>query len=93
MSQLRIKVKHGFVFHQKIWIWNGFHLRLKLPQGAAVRYVVSVLLTNVWTYLPGNQTSIRFLCMPPAVEKYLALPKEEINSDRFAEEKLMDDRK
>lgn len=80
MSRLRIEVEHGFAIHQKLWTWNGFHLGLKLRQGAAIGYAVSVLLANVWTCLRGNQTSMRFSCMPPAVEEYLALPEEEIDS-------------
>ena len=91
MSRLRIEVEHGFAIHQNLWTWNGFHLGLKLRQGAAVGYAVSVLLANVWTCLRGNQTSMRFSCMPPAVEEYLALPEEEIDSDSSAGEKLMDD--
>ena len=73
MSRLRIEVEQGFALHQNLWTWNGFHLGLKLRQGAAVCYAVSVLLANIWTCIRGNQTSLRFACMPPAVEKYLAL--------------------
>lgn len=73
MAKLRIEVEHGFALHQNLWTWNGFHLGLKLRQGAAVCYAVSVLLANIWTCMKGNQTSTRFGCMPPAVEEYLAL--------------------
>lgn len=59
-------------------MWNGFHLGLKLPQEVAVGYAVLVLLANVWKYLSGNQTSMRFLCIPTALEEYLALPKKKL---------------
>ncbi len=74
MAKLRIEVEHGFVIHQNLWTWNGFHLGLKIRQGAAVGYAVSVLLSNIWTCMRGNQTSYRFACTPPAVEEYLQLP-------------------
>lgn len=77
MSKLRIKVEHGFALHQNLWTWNGFHLGLKLCQGAAVCYAVSVLLANIWTCMRGNQTSLRFSCMPPALEEYLSLANGE----------------
>ena len=47
MAKLRIEVEHGFALHQNLWTWNGFHLGLKLRQGAAVCYAVSVLLANI----------------------------------------------
>ena len=81
MSKLRIEVEHGFAIHQNLWTWNGFHLGLKLSQGAAVCYAVSVLLANMWTCLRGNQTSIRFNCAPPEIENYLSLPEEENSSE------------
>ena len=77
MSKLQIEVDHGFAIHQNLWTWNGFPLGLKLRQGAAVCYAVSVLLTNAWTCLRGNQTSKRFDCMPPELKDYLALPMED----------------
>lgn len=80
MSRLRIEVEHGFALHQNLWTWNGFHLGLKLRQGAAICYAISVLLANIWTCLRGNQTSQRFDCAPPAVEEYLALPLDENSS-------------
>lgn len=73
MAKLRIEVEHGFALHQNLWTWNGFHLGLKLQQGAALCYAVAALLANAWTCLRGNQTSLRFGCMPPAVEDYLFL--------------------
>ena len=73
MSRLRIEVEHGFTIHQNLWTWNGFHLTLQIRQGAAVGYAVSVLLSNIWTCLRGNQTSHRFRCAPPEVEEYLQL--------------------
>lgn len=73
MSRLRIEVEHGFAIHQNLWTWNGFHLGLKLSQGTAVCYAVSVLLANIWTCIRGNQTSVRFACAPPALENYLEL--------------------
>lgn len=87
MSRLRIEVEHGFAIHQNLWIWNGFHLGLKLWQGAAICYVVSVLLANAWTCMRENQTSICFQCMPPAVDEYLSLPGEhgELESDSSSE--------
>ena len=77
MSKLRIEVEHGCAIHQNLWTWNGFHLGLKLGQGAAVCYAVSVLLANAWTCMRGNQTSTRFSCMPPDLENYLTLPPVE----------------
>ena len=71
MSKLRIEVEHGFALHQNLWTWNGFDLGLKLRQGAAVCYAVSVLLANIWTCLRGNQTSKRFKISPPDIEEYL----------------------
>lgn len=77
MSRLRIEVEHGFGIHQNLWTWNGFHLNLKVRQGAAIGYAVSVLLANIWTCLRGNQTSLCFACPPPDVEDYLRLPQED----------------
>lgn len=71
MSRVQIEVKHSFAIHQNLWTWNGFHLGLKLSQGAAVTYAVSILLANIWTCVRGNQTSTRFMCMPPSLEDYL----------------------
>lgn len=71
MSRVRIEVEHGFAIHQKLWTWNGFHLGLKLSPGAVVCYTISVLLANIWTCVRGNQTSTRFMCMPPSLEDYL----------------------
>lgn len=89
MSRLRIEVEHGFAIHQNLWTWNGFYLGLKLRQGVAVGYAVWVLLTNVWTCLRGNQTSMRFQYMPSAVEEYFAWPEEEIDSSSSTGENLM----
>ncbi len=81
ISRLRIEVEHGFAIHQNLWTWNGFHLGLKIRQGAAIGYAVSVLLSNIWTCMRGNQTSYRFAYAPPAVEEYLALiPTEDSSS-------------
>lgn len=60
MSRLQIEVKHGFALHQNLWTWNGFHLNLKICQSAIIGYAISVLLSNIWTCLRGNQTNIRF---------------------------------
>lgn len=30
MAKLYIEVEYGFAHHQNFWIWNGFHLKLKL---------------------------------------------------------------
>lgn len=76
MAKLRIEVEHGFAIHQNLWAWNGYHLQLKVLQGAAIGYAVSVLLSNIWTCLRGNQTSYRFACAPPAVEAYLKNQEE-----------------
>ena len=73
MARLRIEVEHGFPIHQNLWTWNGFHLQLKVRQGAAIGYAVSVVLGNIWTCLQGNQTGVRFRYAPPEVEKYLRL--------------------
>ena len=80
ISRLCIEVEHEFALYQNLWTWNGFHLDLKLCQGAAICYVVSVLLANIWTYLQGKQTSQRFCCAPSAVEEYLALLVDENSS-------------
>lgn len=79
MSKLRIEVEHGFAIH--LWAWNSFHLGLKLSQGAAACYAVSVLLANIWTCLRGNQTSIRFDYAPPEIENYLSLPEADNSSE------------
>ena len=80
MAKLRVEVEHGFAMHQNLWTWNGFHLGLKLSQGAAVFYAISVLFTNAWTCMRGNQTSVRFGCMPPELEDYLWIaPADEEN--------------
>lgn len=63
------------------WTRNGFHLDLKLQQRAAICYATAVLLANAWTCLGGNQTSLRFGCMPPAVKDYLLLGDEEDEED------------
>lgn len=85
MARLRIEVEHGFAIHQNLWTWNGFHLNLKIRQGAAVEYTVSVLLSNIWTCLRGNQTSFRFRCALPEVEEYLQLYEEEDSADEGLE--------
>lgn len=77
MAKLRIEVEHGFALHQNLWTWNGFHLGLKLQQGAAVCYALAVLLANAWTCMRGNQTSLRFRCMPPVLENYLFLQEND----------------
>lgn len=85
MARLRIEVEHGFAIHQNLWTWNGFHLNLKIRQGAAVEYAVSVLLSNIWTCLRGNLTSFRFRCALPEVEEYLQLYEEEDSADEGLE--------
>lgn len=65
MSELRIEVEHGFAIHQNLWTWNGFHLGLRICQGAAICYTVSVLLSNIWTCIQGNQTSLRLHALRP----------------------------
>lgn len=85
MSILPIKIEHGFVLHQNFWTWNNFHLGLKFYQKAAIYYAISAFLANAWTCLQGNQTSQRFGCMPPLIEKYLALQVED-SSKEDAEE-------
>lgn len=77
MSKLRIEVEYGFAIYQNLWTWNGFHLGLKLGQGAVVCYAVFVLLANAWTCMRGNQTSTQFSCMPLKLDNYLTLPLEE----------------
>ena len=77
MSWLRIEVEHGFAIHQNLWTWNGFHLVLKVHQGAAVCYAIAVLLASFWTCMRGNQTSLRFSCALPLLEDYLQLPEAE----------------
>lgn len=52
-------------------------------------YAISVLLVNIKTCFKGNQTNIPFECMLFVVEKYLALPKKEIDSSSSAEEELI----
>ena len=47
ISRLRIEVEHDFAIYQNLWAWNEFHLGLKLRQGAAVCYAVSVLFANI----------------------------------------------
>lgn len=91
MSRLRIEVEHGFAIHQNLWTWNGFHLGLKLRQGAAICYAVSVLLANAWTCMRGNQTSMRFECMSPGVEEYLSLldEDEELESSEEGSEEAL----
>ena len=85
MSRLRIEVEHGFALHQNLWTMNGFHISLKVGQGAAVCYAVSVLLANIWTCLRGNQTSQRFRIAPPNVEDYLRLNQVEQEVDALEE--------
>ena len=76
MAKLRIEVEHGFAIHQNLWTYNGFHLSLKLRQGAAMAYAVAVLMANIWTCMRGNQTSRRLHCAPPNVEEYLSKYEE-----------------
>ncbi len=73
MSRLQIEVEHGFVIHQNLWTWNGFHLGLKPSQRAEVCYAVSVFLASIWTCMQDNQTSVRFTYAPQAFENYLEL--------------------
>lgn len=51
ISKLLIKFKHDFAIYQNLWIWNSFHLVLKLRQKTAIYYTISMLLTNTWTYI------------------------------------------
>lgn len=77
MSKLKIEIENGFAIHQNIWTWNAYHLGLKVSQGGAICYAVSVLFSNIWTCLRrGNQTSLRFACSPPVLEDYLMLPED-----------------
>ena len=48
--------------------------------------MVSVLLSNIWTCLRGNQTSLRFACSPPVLEDYLQLPEDEGDEGEEEEE-------
>ena len=89
MSRLRIEVEHGFAIHQNLWTWNGFHLGLKIRQGAAIGYAVSVLLSNIWTCMRGNQTSYRFACAPSTPEEYLQFIS--VDSDTNSEDETSTD--
>ncbi len=73
MSRLQIEVEYGFAIHQNLWTWNRFHLGLKVSQGLPVYYAISVFLVNIWICIRGNQTSIRFVCAPSALETDLKL--------------------
>lgn len=53
-----------------------------------MEYAILVLLANVWTCLQGNQTSMRFECIPPTVKEYLALPPKE--DDNSSKEEMME---
>lgn len=89
ISKLRIEVDYGFAIHQNLWTWNSFHLSLKLSQGATVCYAISVLLTNIWTYLQDNQTSIQFDYILPEIENYLSFLDEEEKSSKEEENGLV----
>lgn len=51
------------------------------------------LLANIWTCIWGNQTSLQFVCIPPAVEEYLALPAITPGFSSFEFELKEDDEK
>ena len=90
ISKLRIEVEHGFAIYQNLWTWNGFHLGLKICQRAAIGYAVSILLSNIWTCMRGNQTSYRFACAPPAVEEYFVLIPTNADEDNSSEDETTD---
>jgi hypothetical protein len=74
MSQLRISAEHGFGLILQLWKFNSF--RYGLQQGispVAAFYIVSVLLTNIYTCFRGNVVSERFSISPPPHSLYLAL--------------------
>jgi hypothetical protein len=74
MSQLPISVKHGFGLILQLWKFNSF--RYGLQPGitpVAAFYIVSVLLTNIYTCFHRNVVSERFSISLPAFSMYLAL--------------------
>lgn len=72
MSRLRVSVEHSFGRTMMLWGFNGFKNDLKVGLSPIAAYfIVSVLLSNVHTCIYGNQTSIRFNCLPPSLEEYL----------------------
>lgn len=93
MSRLQIKVEHDFAIHQNLWTWNGFYLGLKIQQGVAIGYTISVLLSNIWTYMRGNQISYRFACAPAMPEEFLQfiLVDSDINGEDETSTNAADD--
>jgi hypothetical protein len=74
LSSVRIAVEQAFGQAQNLWLSNAFSIQLQpQQQPVAAFYMVSVLLTNCFTCLEGNNASgSRFLLKPPTLEAYLS---------------------
>lgn len=74
LSRIRITVEQAFGDTQNLWLSNAFALGLQPgSQPVAAYYMASVLLTNCFTCLQGNNAAgSRFLLQPPTLEAYLS---------------------
>ena len=72
MSRARIAVEYTFGLTQNLWISNAFKQQLKPGlQPVGDLYRVSILLTNCYTCIRGNQVGNRFRIKPPNIYQYL----------------------
>jgi hypothetical protein len=69
-----IAVKQTFKQTQNLWLFNVFSIQLQpQQQPVAAFYIVSVLLTNCFMCLEGNNASgSQFLLKPLTLETYLS---------------------
>jgi len=74
LSHVRIIVEQAFGDTQNLWLFNAFALGLRPgSQPVAAYYMASVLLTNCFTCLQGNNAAgSRFPLQPPTLEAYLS---------------------
>jgi len=74
MSKARVAVEHSFGLTQNLWVSNAFKQQLKSGlQPVGDLYKVSILLTNCYTCLHGNQIGNRFGIRPPTLHQYLSV--------------------
>ncbi|THU99811.1 hypothetical protein K435DRAFT_818468 [Dendrothele bispora CBS 962.96] len=76
MGAVRVEVEHGFGLVAKLWPFLNAGWKMQLyssPVGSYYR--TGVLLTNAFSCLHPNQTSLAFDCQPPTLHEYFHEPE------------------
>jgi hypothetical protein len=83
LSSDRISVEQAFGCVTQLWHANSLDTNLKpLLHPVALHYEISVLFTNIHTFLRGNVVSHRYNIQPPSLDEFLSsLGKE--NTQNF----------